>query len=139
MLLFFISRPKLLIHIFIGSRLAIIAEQGDAMSLRDKVVNYTGMFVGGAIGAAAGIIIYRRTMARAEELAREEAVLVAAEEGAVAYEDTDDTLMDPEDAANVMGDDDVSLWDTQGDDGWGEYNDEDEEGDDAKKKKLNTD
>ncbi|KAL7819068.1 hypothetical protein V8C26DRAFT_35435 [Trichoderma gracile] len=136
-----LSTPKLLIHIFIGSRLAIIAEQGDAMSLRDKVVNYTGMFVGGAIGAAAGIIIYRRTMARAEELAREEAVLVAAEEGGavVAYEDTDDTLMDPEDAANVMGDDDVSLWDTQGDDGWGEYNDEDEEGDDAKRKKTNTD
>lgn len=137
----FNPRPKLLIHIFIGSRLAIIAEQGDSMSLRDKVVNYTGMIVGGAIGAAAGIIIYRRTMARAEELAREEAVIIAAEEGAVAaYEDTDDTLMDPEDAANVMGDDDVSLWDTQGDDGWGEYNDEDEgEGDVAKGKKMNTD
>ncbi|KAL6895524.1 hypothetical protein HDV57DRAFT_12933 [Trichoderma longibrachiatum] len=136
-----LSTPKLLIHIFIGSRLAIIAEQGDSMSLRDKVVNYTGMIVGGAIGAAAGIIIYRRTMARAEELAREEAVIIAAEEGAVAaYEDTDDTLMDPEDAANVMGDDDVSLWDTQGDDGWGEYNDEDEgEGDVAKGKKMNTD
>ncbi|UKZ77148.1 hypothetical protein TrVFT333_004867 [Trichoderma virens FT-333] len=113
-----LSTPKLLIHIFIGSRLAIIAEQGDAMPFRDKIVNYTGMIIGGAIGAAAGYIIYRRTMARADELAREEANINAAEEGAAGYEDTD-TLMDPEDAADVMGDDDVSLWDNQGDDGWG--------------------
>ncbi|KAL7911274.1 hypothetical protein GGI35DRAFT_343149 [Trichoderma velutinum] len=122
-----LSTPKLLIHIFIGSRLAIIAEQGDAMPLRDKIVNYTGMIIGGAIGAAAGIIIYRRTMARAEELAREEATINAAEEGIGGYEDTDDTLMDPEDAADVMGDDDVSLWDNQGDDGWGDAYDDDED------------
>ncbi|KKP00794.1 hypothetical protein THAR02_07089 [Trichoderma harzianum] len=134
-----LSTPKLLIHIFIGSRLAIIAEQGDAMSLRDKIVNYTGMFIGGAIGAAAGFIIYRRTMARAEELAREEATINAAEEGIGGYEDTDDTLMDPEDAADVMGDDDVSLWDNQGDDGWGDAYDDDEEDVNTKLAKLNKD
>ncbi|KAL5083933.1 hypothetical protein Trisim1_000758 [Trichoderma cf. simile WF8] len=134
-----LSTPKLLIHIFIGSRLAIIAEQGDAMPLRDKIVNYTGMIIGGAIGAAAGFIIYRRTMARAEELAREEATIIAAEEGVVGYEDTDDTLMDPEDAADVMGDDDVSLWDNQGDDGWGDAYDDDEEDVTTKLTKLNKD
>ncbi|KAJ4860774.1 SNARE associated golgi protein domain-containing protein [Trichoderma breve] len=134
-----LSTPKLLIHIFIGSRLAIIAEQGDAMPLRDKIVNYTGMIIGGAIGAAAGFIIYRRTMARAEELAREEATINAAEEGIVGYEDTDDTLMDPEDAADVMGDDDVSLWDNQGDDGWGDAYDDDEEDVTTKLTKLNKD
>lgn len=106
------------------------------MSLRDKIVNYTGMIIGGSIGAAAGIIIYRRTMARADELAREQATINAAEEGAGGYEDSD-TLMDPEDAAHVMGDDDVSLWDNQGDDGWGDaYDDED---DDVKTTKLNKD
>ncbi|KAH6606595.1 tlg2-vesicle [Trichoderma cornu-damae] len=130
-----LSTPKLLIHIFIGSRLAIIAEEGDTMSTRDKIVNYTSMIIGGTIGAAAGIIIYRRTMARAEELAREEATANAAEEGEGGYEDADGMLMDPEDAAHVMGDDDVSLWDTQVDDGWGDaYADEDE---DAKMIKLN--
>ncbi|KAK4083592.1 uncharacterized protein Triagg1_1254 [Trichoderma aggressivum f. europaeum] len=134
-----LSTPKLLIHIFIGSRLAIIAEQGDAMSLRDKIINYIGMFIGGAIGAAAGFIIYRRTMARAEELAREEATINAAEEGVVGYEDTDDTLMDPEDAADVMGDDDVSLWDNQGDDGWGDGYDDDEQDVTTKLTKLNKD
>lgn len=134
-----LSTPKLLIHIFIGSRLAIIAEQGDAMPLRDKIVNYTGMFIGGAIGAAAGFIIYRRTMARAAELAREEATINAAEEGIGGYEDTDDTLMDPEDAADVMGDDDVSLWDNQGDDGWGDAYDDDEADVTTKLTKLNKD
>ncbi|KAL7960500.1 hypothetical protein V8C34DRAFT_276526 [Trichoderma compactum] len=134
-----LSTPKLLIHIFIGSRLAIIAEQGDAMPLRDKIVNYTGMFIGGAIGAAAGFIIYRRTMARAEELARDEATINAAEEGIGGYEDTDDTLMDPEDAADVMGGDDVSLWDNQGDDGWGDAYDDDEQDVTTKLTKLNKD
>ncbi|EHK40853.1 hypothetical protein TRIATDRAFT_177343, partial [Trichoderma atroviride IMI 206040] len=121
-----LSTPKLLIHVFIGSRLAIIAEAGDSMTTRDKMVNYASMIIGGAIGAAAGIIIYRRTMARAAELALEEAtVTIAAEEGEGGYEDTVDTLLDPEDAAHAMGDDDVSLWDTQVDDGWGDaYDDE---------------
>ncbi|KAM0252309.1 hypothetical protein ACHAQJ_007802 [Trichoderma viride] len=133
-----LSTPKLLVHIFIGSRLAIIAEEGDSMSLRDKVINYTSMIIGGAVGAAAGIIIYRRTMARAEELAREEVIINAAEEGEGGYEDTEDTLMDPEDAAHAMGDDDVSLWDTQIDDGWGDAYDDEEDGN-AKTTKLNKD
>ncbi|KAL7901390.1 hypothetical protein HDV63DRAFT_400828 [Trichoderma sp. SZMC 28014] len=135
-----LSTPKLLIHVFIGSRLAIIAEAGDSMTFRDKMVNYASMIVGGGIGAAAGIIIYRRTMARAAELALEQATgIVAAEEGEGGYEDTDDTLLDPEDAAHAMGDDDVSLWDTQVDDGWGDAYDDDEGDGDAKKTKLNKD
>ncbi|KAL6908459.1 hypothetical protein GGI43DRAFT_144428 [Trichoderma evansii] len=132
-----LSTPKLLIHIFIGSRLAIIAEQGDKMTTHDKMINYASMIIGGAIGAAAGIIIYRRTMARAAELARDEAGINAAEEGEGGYEDTEDTLLDPEDAAHAMGDDDVSLWDNQVDDGWGDaYEDDD---DNAKTTKLNKD
>ncbi|KAM0481304.1 hypothetical protein ACHAPX_003408 [Trichoderma viride] len=135
-----LSTPKLLIHVFIGSRLAFIAEAGDSMTVRDKMFNYASMIIGGAIGAAAGIIIYRRTMARAAELVREEAtVIIAAEEGEGGYEDTDDTLLDPEDAAHAMGDDDVSLWDTQVDDGWGDAYDDDEGDGDAKKTKLNKD
>jgi hypothetical protein len=110
------------------------------MTVRDKMFNYASMIIGGAIGAAAGIIIYRRTMARAAELVREEAtVIIAAEEGEGGYEDTDDTLLDPEDAAHAMGDDDVSLWDTQVDDGWGDAYDDDEGDGDAKKTKLNKD
>ena len=53
------------------------------MSFRDKLVNWLGMLVGGLVGFGIGYIIYRRTMARAAELAREDEQVNggAAEEG----------------------------------------------------------
>lgn len=122
-----LSSPKLLVHVFIGSRLAALAENGDEMSLGDKLINYFSMAVSAIVGVAVGWIVYRRTMARAAEVARE----TAAEEGhgARVYLDTEDTMMDPEDAAALMSDDDLSLWETQvNDDG---YRDEDDDGDDG--------
>lgn len=102
------------------------------MSFGDRMINYVGIATGSAIGIAAGWIVYRRTMARAAEVARE----TAAEEGhgARAYLDTEDTMMDPEDAAALMSDDDLSLWETQVND---EYRDEDDE-DWNKNKNKNT-
>ncbi|ROW16221.1 hypothetical protein VPNG_01953 [Cytospora leucostoma] len=134
------SSPKLLVHVFIGSRLALLAEGGDAMTTTDRLVNYASMFVGGAVGTGVGYFIYRRTMARAAELAREEAeaeggrpldgrgaggVGVGVGVGSGEYVDDglveggeDVALMDPGDAAALMvDDDDISLWDTAGDDG----------------------
>lgn len=88
------------------------------MSFGDRMINYLSMAVSGAVGIAVGWIVYKRTMARAAELARE----TAAEEGYSnrSYLDAEDTLMDPEDAAALMSDDDMSLWETQvnGDDGY---------------------
>ncbi|OAA33756.1 TLG2-vesicle protein of 38 kDa [Moelleriella libera RCEF 2490] len=142
------NRPKLLIHVFIGSRLAILAEQGNNMTAGDKAINYIAMAVGGAIGLAVGLVIYRRTMARAAELARRgEAAADAAERGqqqqrlAVdGYDDDNDattTLLDPEDAAAaiMMSDDDVSLWEASGtatsdNMTWDAYNDVDDDDDD---------
>ncbi|KAM5351644.1 hypothetical protein ACJ41O_004367 [Fusarium nematophilum] len=108
------SSPKLLVHVFIGSRLALLAEKGDEMTAGDKAINYLSMFLGGAVGLIVGLIIYRRTMARAAELAREEGLDptgLSAEEGEAGYVDSDNSpLMDPEDAAVLMSDDDISLW-----------------------------
>lgn len=128
-----LSTPKLLIHVFIGSRLAILVEQGDKMSAGDKAINYVGMATGGAVGLAVGLAIYRRTMARAAELAREEQGRDAddAEQGQGGYDDTDTTLLDPEDATAIMSDDDVSLWDVQGNHDWDAYNDDDDDDDDG--------
>jgi uncharacterized membrane protein YdjX (TVP38/TMEM64 family) len=113
-----LSTPKLLVHIFIGSRLAVLAENGDEMSFGDRMINYLSMAVSGAVGLTVGWIVYKRTMARAAELARE----TSAEEGYShrSYIDAEDTLMDPEDAAALMSDDDLSLWETQvnGDEGY---------------------
>lgn len=81
------------------------------MSAGDKAINYFSMAVGAAVGVGVGWVIYRRTMDRAAEVALEDGV----EAGLTGpgYLDTQDALMDPEDVAALMSDDDLSLWDTQ--------------------------
>ena len=66
--------PKLLIHVFIGSRLAVIGKNGEGMSAGDKALNYSSIAIGAVIGASVGYYIYQKTMARARELEAEEAV-----------------------------------------------------------------
>lgn len=118
------ASPKLLVHVFIGSRLALLAEEGDKMSAGDKAINYISVMVSGLIGIVVGIFVYRRTMARAEEIVREEAEAARANGGArrgssadleAGYADdaSENTglMMDPDVAdAALMGDDDISLW-----------------------------
>ncbi|KAF5004731.1 hypothetical protein FDECE_8775 [Fusarium decemcellulare] len=125
-----LSSPKLLVHVFIGSRLALLAEKGDQMTAGDKAINYLSMVIGGAVGLIVGLIIYRRTMARAAELARQEGLdpsALSVEEGEAGYADSSDNspLMDPEDAAVLMSDDDISLWERDGLDN-GYHDDEDD-------------
>ena len=78
-----LSTPKLFVHVFIGSRLARLAESGDDMTVADKAINYLSMFLGMVVGMVVGLVVYRRTMARAEQLAREdlEAATAAAAAG----------------------------------------------------------
>lgn len=146
------ASPKLLVHVFIGSRLALLAGDDETMSFGNKVLNYASMLIGATVGIGVGWFIYQRTMARAAELAREEeeaggvgrplqsgagrnGEYVDEEAGVVgtgAHQE-DARLMNPEDAAALMvDDDDISLWDTAEDGGWGDedgaggYRDEEE-------------
>lgn len=64
--------PKLFIHVFIGSRLAVIARTREKMTLGDRAVNYSSIVIGGTVGILTGLYIYRQTMARAKELEAEE-------------------------------------------------------------------
>ncbi|KAI0851441.1 hypothetical protein F5Y00DRAFT_229728 [Daldinia vernicosa] len=136
------ASPKLLVHVFIGSRLALLAESGDTMSAGDKAINYLSMILGSAVGITLSLFIYRRTMARARELAREEAA-----ENGVAVDGALDEELDlgygdleegrrqragEADEAALMDDDDISLWETDAVDGVG-YRDESEEEDAAGK------
>ncbi|KAI8632045.1 hypothetical protein F5Y19DRAFT_383673 [Xylariaceae sp. FL1651] len=122
-----LATPKLLVHVFIGWRLAKLAESGDKMPLGDRVVNYLSILVGSVLGIAVGLFIYRRTMRRAKELAVEEGdaaadggngALLADDE--LGYEDHEEGVMGlaqtrrigESDAAALMDDDDISLWDT---------------------------
>ncbi|KAJ5898958.1 hypothetical protein N7495_003702 [Penicillium taxi] len=63
-----IVSPKLLTHVFIGSRLRILAETGDQMSTGAKAVNIISIIASGVIGVGTGYYIYQRTLARANEL-----------------------------------------------------------------------
>jgi len=123
-----VDSPKLLVHVFIGSRLALLAESGDRMSAGDRAINYMSMFFGGTLGFVVGLLIYQRTMARAVELATEGAGDGANDELLADdsaenddYIDGDDSrplrangsAMDT-DAAALMDDDDISLWGTDG-------------------------
>ena len=55
-----ITCPKLLIHVFIGSRLAVIARSGEKMDAKTKAINYTSIAIGAVLGIATGWVIYQR-------------------------------------------------------------------------------
>ena len=67
-----IVSPKLLVHVFIGSRLAAMANNGEEMSAGTKAVNMISILIGVAIGTFTGWYIYQRTVARARQLEAEE-------------------------------------------------------------------
>lgn len=69
--------PKLLIHIFIGSRLRAIAGGDGEMDAKTKALNWASVAFGMLVGTATGLLIYRQTKLRASELEIQEA-----EEGA---------------------------------------------------------
>lgn len=68
-----IVTPKLLVHIFIGSRLAAIARSGEKMTAGTRLINYISIAVGMCVGMGTGYYIYQKTMDRARQLAEEEA------------------------------------------------------------------
>ena len=68
-----IITPKLLVHVFIGSRLAAIAKSGEKMTAGTRAINYVSIAVGVTVGAVTGWYIYQKTMARARQLEEEEA------------------------------------------------------------------
>ncbi|KAL4989162.1 Golgi apparatus membrane protein tvp38 [Aspergillus falconensis] len=67
-----IISPKLLVPAFIGSRLRILNEKGEEMSLGSKLINISSIIVSIAAGIFTGWYIYRRTLARAKELEERE-------------------------------------------------------------------
>lgn len=69
-----IISPKMLIPVFIGSRLGALGEDGGQMSLGAKAVNWISISISALVGAFTGYYIYQRTIARARQLEAEENV-----------------------------------------------------------------
>ena len=106
-----IASPKLLLHIFVGSRLGDLAQNGDKMDTKTKIVSYISIAVGIFLGIATGYLVYVRTKARAKQLESEEAA--AAVSGRRSSATGADYIDDPgeRDANNFLRrhDDDISL------------------------------
>jgi hypothetical protein len=120
-----IASPKLLLHVWVGAQMAELADRGDKMDTKTKIISYTSIAIGSILGAVTGWWIYSRTMRRAaelEELEREESGGTLADE----YEDDPDLA----EAADILREeeDDISLRDAWGDD---DYEDDDDEGSDT--------
>jgi uncharacterized membrane protein YdjX (TVP38/TMEM64 family) len=109
-----IISPKLLIHVFIGSRLGKIGQEGGQMSFGAKAVNWISIFVGGLVGLFTGLYIYQRTMDRARQLEAEEQANVRqsiARSGAPPPEFLDDPEAQAAAATIGQEDDDVDFFD----------------------------
>ncbi|EMC95363.1 hypothetical protein BAUCODRAFT_25407 [Baudoinia panamericana UAMH 10762] len=110
-----IVSPKLLLHIWIGSRIGDLAENGDKMDFRTKITSYISIVIGIVAGVATGYFIYIRTKARAKQLEAEEAAAVA-EGGPPADSSYIDEPSERGAVAALRGADDVSLHTTYDDD-----------------------
>jgi hypothetical protein len=64
--------PKLLLHVFVGSKLGELAEKGKEMDARTKAISYVSIIIGVIAGGVTGFVIYRQTKIRAKELEEQE-------------------------------------------------------------------
>jgi uncharacterized membrane protein YdjX (TVP38/TMEM64 family) len=113
-----LATPKLLIHVFIGSRFAVLVDTGAKMDMATRIVNYASIIAGSLLGIGLGYYIYQRTVARARQLKLEENQGLARTPGSGGSRNGyfEAPLDDPEAfAAEGMDDDDISLWDNDED------------------------
>lgn len=110
-----IAAPKLMIHVFIGSRLGDLIDSGEKMDTATRIVNYASIIGGGLLGLGLGFYIYQRTAARARELELEEsqALTRTPRPGELGDDDFGDSLDGALNPAAGMDDDDISLWDNE--------------------------
>ena len=72
-----LATPKLLVHVFIGSRLAALA--GEDMDASTKAINWASIVFGTVLGLGVGWWVYKRTQARAKQLEAEERAKIGSE------------------------------------------------------------
>ena len=135
-----IASPRLLLHIFVGSQLGNLAENGDKMDTKTRIVSYVSIAIGILAGLATGYIVYMRTKARANQLEAEEAAGAVSgrrRSSAAGADYIDDP--DEQEAGNFLrrSEDDVSLHTTYDSDlEGGEYRDEFTDDEDAQERDV---
>ena len=126
-----IASPKLLIHVFIGGRLAAIAgSEGKKMDIGTRVINYASIAGGMLFGVVTGYLIYQRTVSRARQLENEERTKVAQRARSHPHPDTfSDEAMEEHERLTGMGNDDIDFLDPEAGEIW--YRDESDYENDA--------
>ena len=107
------ATPKLLIAIFVGSRLAVIARSGEKMDTTTKVVNWCSIIFGVFLGLLTGYVIYNRTLTRSRELEAQErapARSVTAPRGEFSDEPDEEAA-----TATILRDDQIDFLEIRGD------------------------
>lgn len=136
------ASPKLLLGVFVGSRLGDLAENGDKMDSRTKIVSYVSITIGIAAGIGTGYWVFARTKARSKQLEAEEAS-GSGHRRRSSSSRGEDFVDDPDEQAAVgivrreRGDDDgYSMHTTYEDDleGGGGYRDEFTDDEDARER-----
>jgi hypothetical protein len=87
-----VAAPKLLIHVWIGHRLAVLAAAEMKMDTRTKAMNYGSIGGGLLLGAATGLLIYKRTIKRVKQLEIEERTRLRCDTGTTT--DDDDSALE---------------------------------------------
>jgi uncharacterized membrane protein YdjX (TVP38/TMEM64 family) len=132
--------PKLLLHIFVGRQIGLLAEEGNKMDAKTKMISYLSIAIGMAAGIATGYFIYVKTKARADQLEAEEAAAAGGEDGRRRMSDAGPDYMDDPDvrAAALRRDaDDMSLHTTYADDERGRaYSDDYTDDEDARERDV---
>ena len=109
------ATPKLLVHVFVGSRLAAIAEAGGEMDTLTRIINYASILGFGVLGAGVGYVIYQKTVERARQIEEEESQVLVDRDGGYfeGIEEEEGEEAEETDALvhGEFGDDDISLWD----------------------------
>lgn len=125
-----IATPRLLIPVFIGSRLAKIADNVEDMEGGAKFVNWMGILISFGFGITTAWFIYRQTKIRAEQLeAQERSAAGMANVGGFEHDGDESDFEDDEfeheaDAPRYVDDSDASVPLQKGKAARDEYRDE---------------
>ena len=120
------ATPKLLIAIFVGSRLAAIAKSGEKMDTGTKIVNWCSIVFGIGLGIATGYLIYNRTLRRSQEIETEERA--AARNTRPPPGEFSDDIDEEGNTATIIRDDQIDFLDRE--DRPDKYQDEETDGED---------
>ncbi|KAI5809326.1 hypothetical protein BZA77DRAFT_180572 [Pyronema omphalodes] len=104
-----VATPKLLIHTWIGHRLAVLAAADEKMDRKTKMVNYGTIVAGLLLGAVTGWVIWRRTMKRAAMLEAAERERLNQEQGLLQGQEYEDLVEEERDLEGILdGDEEES-------------------------------